>query len=103
MQLLVFIRDEHAEYIDSIEVKQENTGFLSILPNKGGLRISFNVYGTYLTFISCHLAAHEGYKKCHVRNESTVEILGGLRVGDKKDFDISSVSHHTVRTCLEVT
>ena len=96
MQLIVFVKDEHKLNVTNIEYKQENTGFLSILPNKGGLRISFNIYGTYVTFISCHLAAHEGYKKCHIRNESTVEILGGLRLGDKKDYDISSLSHHTI-------
>lgn len=95
MQLIIFAHKSLQADIHHIEVKNENTGFLSIFPNKGGLRISFTIYGTYLTFISCHLAAHEGIKKCHIRNESTSEILGGLRVGDKK-YDISCFSHHTI-------
>ena len=67
-----------------------------MFPNKGGLCISLNIYGTFLTFVSCHLTAHEGAKKCQMRNDSVVEILGGIRSGWDKRFDPSITSHHTI-------
>ncbi len=94
MQLILFSRNDLVPHISRLEQSAENTGFLHVLPNKGGLCSSLAVYGTVLSFISCHLAAHEGTKKCALRNESTEEILGGVRAGDKR-FDPSLLSHHT--------
>jgi hypothetical protein len=51
------------------------------------------VDGTKLAFVSCHLTAHEGVSKCEERNASIVEILGGVRAGDK-DIDITEQFHH---------
>ena len=50
-----------------------NTGFLHVFPNKGGLCISLTIYGSILSFVSCHLTAHEGVKKCQMRNESVYQ------------------------------
>jgi hypothetical protein len=94
MQQLVFARTSLQKFITDVEMSAENTGFLHVFPNKGGLCISFHVHGTSLTFISCHLTAHEGVKNCCLRNESTKEILGGVRSGDKR-FDPSAKAHHT--------
>ncbi len=94
MQLLVYGRESLAKYITNIEQSAENTGFLHVFPNKGGLCVSFTVHGTSLAFISCHLTAHEGVKNCCFRNESTKEILGGVRSGDVR-FDPSAKTHHT--------
>lgn len=94
MQQLIFARHSLDRFISNVEMSAENTGFLHVFPNKGGLCISFNVHGTSLTFISCHLTAHEGVKNCCLRNESTKEILGGVRSGDKR-FDPSAKAHHT--------
>eukprot|EP01034_Spumella_vulgaris_P038277 gene38277-47260_t len=58
-----------------------------------GLLITFHVDGTKFAFISCHLAAHEGIKHCEDRNASIVEILGGVRAGDKT-YDIAEQFHH---------
>ena len=94
MQLLVFCRREIFFAIKSVEESGENTGFLSIFPNKGGQCITLVVGQTSLAFISCHLAAHEGPKKCLQRNESVEEILGGVRSGDRR-FDPTLTFHHT--------
>ena len=94
MQLIVYAKESLAKYITNIEQSAENTGFLHVFPNKGGLCVSFHVHGTSLAFISCHLTAHEGVKNCCFRNESTKEILGGVRSGDKR-FDPSAKTHHT--------
>jgi hypothetical protein len=94
MQQIIYARDSLQKFITNIEMSAENTGFLHVFPNKGGLCISFNVHGTSFTFISCHLTAHEGVKNCMFRNESTKEILGGVRSGDKR-FDPSAKAHHT--------
>lgn len=96
MQLLVFAKTSLESSInrEKIDMSTENTGLFHILPNKGGISVSFNVDDTKFTCISCHLAAHEGVTKCAIRNDSTVEILNGLRSrGD--DFDPSQKAHHT--------
>jgi hypothetical protein len=91
---MVFIRQKYLLNVKNVEKSAENTGFLHVFPNKGGLCISLTIFGTILSFISCHLTAHEGVKKCHMRNESVEEILGGIRSTDKK-IDPSLISHHT--------
>jgi hypothetical protein len=93
MQLAIFAKVALKPHISNIDVRIENTGILHIFPNKGGLLICLDVYGTTLAFVSCHLAAHEGVSKCEARNESIKEILGGVRVGDVR-FDVSNQKHH---------
>ena len=94
MQLYVFADHKLTNRISNVEERVENTGFLHIFPNKGGLLVSFMIDGTKLAFLSCHLAAHEGVEMCEVRNSSVEEILGGVRVLDQR-FDVSVQSHHT--------
>jgi hypothetical protein len=93
LQLFVFGRKTLKKRITNIEKCVENTGFLHVFPNKGGLLITFHVDGTKLAFVSCHLAAHEGIKHCEDRNASIIEILGGVRAGDKT-YDITEQFHH---------
>jgi hypothetical protein len=53
------------------------------------------VDGTRLVFISTHLCAHEGVKKCAARNDSIREILGGVRSKiDDNRFDPTLQAHH---------
>jgi hypothetical protein len=107
MQIYVMARKHLVEHITNIEDRVENTGFLHIFPNKGGLLVSFELMGTSLAFISCHLTAHEGVAYCGMRNDSIKEILGGVRVGDER-FDVSNQKHHlffmgdmNYRTCFD--
>lgn len=95
MQLLIFCRRELKHAISKVERSSENTGFLHLLPNKGGLCITLTIGQTTLAFISCHLAAHEGHHKCAQRNDSVEEILGGVRSGDRR-FDPTLQYHHTI-------
>ena len=94
MQMVMYCRKSVRGRITRTEIAVENTGFLHVLPNKGGILVTCYVDGTSLAFISTHLAAHEGVKKCAVRNESTQEILGGVRAGDMT-LDPSVQFHHT--------
>lgn len=93
LQLYVFARKTIKPRITSVEESIENTGFLHLFPNKGGILVTLQIDGTKLAFVSCHLAAHEGVKYCEERNASIVEILGGVRSGDKR-FDITEQFHH---------
>jgi hypothetical protein len=92
---MVFIRKDIKSLVTNIEKYAENTGFLHVFPNKGGICMSLKVRGTTLAFVSCHLTAHEGADKCYMRNESVKEILGGIRVG-KSQYDIVNTSHHVI-------
>ena len=95
MQLYVLVRKPLMQHVSNIQFAVENTGFFSIFPNKGGVLLAFELYGTKLSFLSCHLAAHEGVNHCEMRNNSIKEILTGVRLSNYDDrFDISSTSHH---------
>lgn len=94
MQLYVFQAKTFSGKISHVEERIENTGFLHVFPNKGGLLVTLDVDGTKLAFISCHLSAHEGVAMCEMRNSSVAEILGGARALDPR-FDVSVQAHHT--------
>jgi len=93
LQLYVIANKVLKPYISNIEINAENTGFLNIFPNKGGLLATMNIDNTSLAFVSCHLAAHEGVTKCQLRNDSIKEILKGARVRNK-NLDILAQFHH---------
>ena len=62
MRLLVFVRETPSAPVHDIEVAAVNTGFKTVagrLPNKGGLVVKLSIGATTLSFISCHLTAHE--------------------------------------------
>jgi hypothetical protein len=95
MQLMIFARKSIVPFIANSHTSCENTGFMHLLPNKGGLCVDLTIDGTRLVFVSTHLAAHEGVKKCKARNESIQEILGGIRSKlDDDRFDPSLQAHH---------
>lgn len=59
MQLFVFAHESIRSKISNIEMSNENTGFLHIFPNKGGICVSFRVLDTSVALVSSHLTAHE--------------------------------------------
>lgn len=93
LQMFLFAKTAIKDRISHPEKSVENTGFLGVFPNKGGLLCTFHIDGTKLAFISCHLTAHEGALHCAQRNASIVEILGGVRAGDHR-FDVAEQFHH---------
>jgi hypothetical protein len=94
MQLYVFARTTLRDHISNIEMCAENTGFMHVFPNKGGLSVCFNLDATSLAFFSTHLAAHEGVFNCYMRNSSVKEIMEGTVAGANKDLDVPSQFHH---------
>ena len=95
MQLIIYCRHAIRKSITNIKYCKENTGFLNVFPNKGGLSVSMAIRQTTFTFISCHLTAKDGPSKCAQRNDSLEEILRGARFGDKC-YDSTLLSHHTI-------
>ena len=93
MNLFMFARTAIQSRIACVEKSVENTGLFHVLPNKGGILGTMYVDGTSLAFISSHLSAHEGVKNCSTRNDSTVEILGGVRARDQR-YDPAVQFHH---------
>lgn len=77
-----------------IPVKAENTGIAGVYHNKGGILVQFCIGQTRLTFLSAHLAAHEG--KYKTRNDHLREILKGARPNPKHlaGLDAALASHH---------
>ena len=93
MNLLMFARTSLESRITRVEKSVENTGLFHVLPNKGGILGTMYIDGTSLAFISSHLSAHEGVKNCSTRNDSIVEILGGVRARDHR-YDPAVQFHH---------
>jgi hypothetical protein len=77
-------------------VKAENTGIGHVLANKGGIVCTFTIGKTRITFLTAHLAAHEGDSYYQARNSNIAEILKGCKLGPKhlKGLDTTLMSHH---------
>ena len=76
MRLTVFIRAELQSRVLTVKVGSKATGIGNLVGNKGGLLVHIEFdNGETIAFVSCHLAAHEGPKFFHARNEMVPEIL----------------------------
>jgi hypothetical protein len=66
-------------YVDVFQPKKatEATGFIGVLPNKGGACIAINVLGTSFCFVSAHLAAHA--HKAEKRDDDMRSIVKGIQ------------------------
>ena len=84
--LYVFVRKDLAWQCRVCDVQGENVGFGSIMANKCGIATQICIGSTKLSFLSAHLAAHEGQYK--LRNENMAEILAGTN-------DSTITSHHS--------
>ncbi len=60
MMLLVFMRSDWKSHISDIHMAVERTGVADVGSNKGGIAIRFSLKKVSFTFVSSHLAAHEG-------------------------------------------
>ena len=87
--LIVFLRSEYFPFIENVTSSYKPMGFAKIVGNKGGIGISFKLFGYNLTFINCHLAP-KPYKVLE-RNNHAKNIVKYLRIGEKfAEFDITS-------------
>ena len=60
MRLHIYLRTPLVPALSDITIDAENTGLGHVLANKGGIAARVTLATTSMTFISCHLNAHEG-------------------------------------------
>jgi hypothetical protein len=84
--LYIFVRNDLADQFKVNDLQGENVGFGSIMANKCGIAVQISIGTTKLSFLSAHLAAHEG--QCKLRNDNMAEILAGTN-------DPTLTSHHS--------
>ena len=96
MRLYLFAKVDLVPKITHLELKAENTGIAHVLANKGGIVCTLTIGRTRVTFLTAHLAAHEGNSYYKARNSNIAEILNGCKLGPKhlRGFDTSIMSHH---------
>ena len=77
MRLFVWALKDVALCIQNIKVTGANTGVGNVLANKGGIVLSMDYQETRLTFLTAHLAAHEGdhYYKVIVHKHTQCVLL----------------------------
>ena len=95
MRLYVFALDNVAPFIEDIKCSGANTGLGNVLANKGRIVISLTYLRTRLTFLSAHLAAHEGESFFQSRCDNVYDILKGSKTFDLTNLsDTALTSHH---------
>ena len=93
MRLVLMGRHALAADLTDLKITGENTGVAHVLANKGGIVMSLTYrQTTRLSFVSCHLAAHEGDSYYAARCDNVVEILQGAKTHDR--YDVTLSSHH---------
>eukprot|EP00978_Attheya_sp_CCMP212_P014424 scaffold36747_cov46-Attheya_sp.AAC.2 len=88
MRLVVLVK--HNVPVDHVTVVAENTGLASVLANKGGIVATLTIQQTRLSFLSCHLEAHEGAGHYAGRISNLAEILHGTRPSVFCDASLTS-------------
>lgn len=76
MRLAIYIADPFITAVSNVLVGRERTGVAGMAGNKGGIAVSFEIFGTPICFVSSHLAAHQENVKS--RNANVAEILSGI-------------------------
>eukprot|EP00980_Cylindrotheca_fusiformis_P009777 scaffold2156_cov115-Cylindrotheca_fusiformis.AAC.2 len=95
MRLHVWAAESVIDDIDEIKISGANTGVGNVLANKGGIVITLDYKNTQLSFLSAHLAAHEGqsYYNHRCRNIRSIFKEAKTSVLSSK-LDISMSSDH---------
>jgi len=96
MRLLILVRKDIAHLLEDVSCKAGNTGVGSFLPNKGGIKVTLTICKTRLSFVTAHLAAHEGPAYYASRCSNITNIFDQTRndkLADPHDCTINS--HHT--------
>jgi hypothetical protein len=95
MRLHIYVRTALVPALTDVEVAAENTGIGHLLANKGGIAARITFTDTSLSFVTCHIQAHEGKEHFQRRCTDLSEILAGTKLGNPKRYDVSLISHHT--------
>ena len=96
MRLFILAHTKLSKDITNVHVAAENTGIGSIMANKGGIIVTLTLHHvTRLSFMTCHLEAHEGLTHYNNRNKNLAEILGGAKTDPIYNMqDATIISHH---------
>jgi len=95
MRLHVWAAEWVIDDINDIKITGANTGVGNVLANKGGIVLSLSYMQTTISFVSAHLAAHEGeqYYKTRCRNVRSIFKEGKTSTLSSK-LDVSLSSDH---------
>ncbi|KAL3934619.1 MAG: hypothetical protein SGBAC_009701 [Bacillariaceae sp.] len=97
MRLTIWALKDVAPGIRNIKVSGANTGVGNVLANKGGIVTSMVFHDTRLSFLSAHLAAHEGDRYYNARCSNMYDILKSSKtfeICDRHSIDSTVGSHH---------
>eukprot|EP00934_Nitzschia_sp_Nitz4_P008874 Nitzschia sp. Nitz4//scaffold230_size58257//40074//43916//NITZ4_006487-RA/size58257-processed-gene-0.68-mRNA-1//-1//CDS//3329543268//8864//frame0 len=95
MRLHIWVRRPILRDITRVKLSGSNTGIGNVLANKGGIVATVYYRNTRISFISLHLAAHEGESYYKTRCENLRSILREAKTfGGTKKFDETMTSHH---------
>ncbi len=96
MRLFILAHNTIANDISNVYIGAENTGIGSIMANKGGIIATLTLRDrTRLSFMTCHLEAHEGMAHYTNRNKNLAEILNGAKTDPAYNMqDATIISHH---------
>lgn len=97
MRQSIWILKDKRPFVENLQISGANTGIGNVLSNKGGIVTSMDFHETRLTFLTAHLAAHEGDTYYKARCENIYDILKSSRTFDlskKHDIDLALSSHH---------
>ncbi len=95
MRLHLWAKRSIMKDIADIRVSGANTGIGNMLANKGGIIAALYYRNTRISFLTAHLAAHEGSSYYKTRCDNMKSILREAKTfGMSKKFDDSMTSHH---------
>ncbi|XP_067627984.1 phosphatidylinositol 4,5-bisphosphate 5-phosphatase A isoform X2 [Eurosta solidaginis] len=57
--VMMFVQPKHEPHIKDVEAQSTRTGLGGLWGNKGAVSIRMSLYGTGVTFVGAHLAAHD--------------------------------------------
>jgi hypothetical protein len=95
MRLHLWASGAVVDDIEHIKISGANTGIGNLIANKGGIVVTLTYKKTRISFLSAHLAAHEGDSYYRARCRSVRTILREAKTFDlSKKLDVSVSSHH---------
>ena len=96
MRLLVWASSKVVDDITDIRISGANTGIGKVLANKGGIVVTLNYLKTRISFVSCHLAAHEGESYYKARCDNVRSIIKEATTSElsQTKLDVTMSSHY---------
>lgn len=98
MRLHLWATAQVARSITEIQISGANTGIGNVLANKGGIAATACFDKTRVSFVTAHLAAHEGDSYYKARCDNIESILNEAKTFDDLTsvrLEVTAVSHHT--------